>query len=301
MSNQPTPISPFEQIRETDTDGQHVWAARKLMSLLGYPRWSDFKPVIDRAMEDCTKSGRTIEEHFRNIPEKSSGGRPGKDYYLTRYACRLAVMNSRARDDTKGIAAHARTYFSDKVEEAEQTDQSKASIEQVIREAKLRVDTREKLAGSYDQLEEIAQEQGMVKARDFERMHGEGHRGMFGMPIGNVAEKHNLTPQPGKKKININDHFGTTNMGAIIVRNAIAGADISNMDDPSNPQMFQANRAAGEQIRDLLMSHGIVPEELPMEPHISIARQIADGQIPLDMIPTEEEPEQIEEPKEEKE
>ncbi len=76
--------------------------------------------AVQRAIEDCAKSGRTIGEHFEVFTDvrknPKAGGRPMKDYRLTRYACRLVVMASRTQGD---VAAQARTYFSDKVEEAE--------------------------------------------------------------------------------------------------------------------------------------------------------------------------------------
>ena len=112
--NTPRRISPFEAIRRTDEDGEDYWLARELMTLLGYPRWGDAKPAIERAMEDCEKAGRRVEEVFRNIPKNPSraGGRPKIDIRLTRYACRLIVMAANPRT-TDAIAAHARTYFSD--------------------------------------------------------------------------------------------------------------------------------------------------------------------------------------------
>jgi len=89
------------------------------MPLLEYTTWQDFESAIRRAIEDCAKSERTIEEHFgifRRPPKNSGRGRPQTDYRLTRYACRLVIMHSRT---TGNIASQARTYFSDKVEEAE--------------------------------------------------------------------------------------------------------------------------------------------------------------------------------------
>ena len=108
----------FETIRHTDEAGDY-WLARELMPLLEYAAWQDFENAIRRAIEDCAKSGRSVDEHFgilRRPPKNSSRGRPQNDYRLTRYACRLVVMASRTSGD---VAARARTYFSDRVDEAE--------------------------------------------------------------------------------------------------------------------------------------------------------------------------------------
>jgi DNA-damage-inducible protein D len=279
--SQPKRISPFETIRHTDEQGEDYWIARELMPLLGYQKWQDFSEAIDRAKEDCEKSGRNVDENFtrsRKIPT-SSAGRPGVDYRLTRYACRLIVMAARSRDDA--IAAHARTYFSDQVEAAETMDAQIVAIEELIRQAMLRVQTRDRLSASYDQLESVASAMGMKTQAQFARLHNEGDVGMFHMSKEELARRHDVPPQKGKKRVNMNDHMATPIMGGIILRNAISGADIEGMDDPTNQDMWDANHAAGAEIRDLLMKHGIVPEDVPPEPHISEARRIADGQLPL--------------------
>jgi len=294
---QPQPskhISPFEAIRHTDEQGEDYWLARELMAMLGYPRWNDAKPAIDRSMGDCEKSGRNVAEVFRIIPQNpgKSGGRPKTDFHLTRYACRLIVMAANPRT-TDAIASHARTYFSDQVEVAEQMgaqpqidkqaqmDAQIAAIEEMIQDARMRVETRDKLTASYNQLEAIAHVMGMSRPAHFARLHNEGDMGMFTMSKDALAQRHGVEPQPGKKKVNMNDHLNTTLMGGIIVRNAFAGADISQMEQPANQDMWDASYSAGREIREMMLKHGIVPEDMPPEPHISEAKRLASGQLPL--------------------
>lgn len=112
-------VSPFAQICHTDELGGY-WTARELMEKLEYATWQDFHNAIKRAMKDCEQAGRDISENFREIPKVSGARGPAqKDYRLTRYACHLIVMT--ARTDS-AVSALARTYFSDKVTEAEQAD-----------------------------------------------------------------------------------------------------------------------------------------------------------------------------------
>jgi DNA-damage-inducible protein D len=291
----PRRISPFETIRHTDEQGADYWIARELMPMLGYSNWQDFAITIDRAIEDCQRSGRNVEGNFRDLPKKSGRGRPGKDYHLTRYACRLVVMASRTQD---AIAAHARTYFSDQVEAVETMDAQLMAIEAMIRQAMLRAQTRDRLSASYDQLEAVASAMGMKTSSQFARLHNEGDVGMFTMSKEALAQRHDVPPQKGKKRVNMNDHMATTIMGGIILRNAFAGADIEGMDDPTNQDMWQSSHAAGAEIREMMLKHGIVPEDVPPEPHISEARRIADGQIPLSLGgQTDDEPLAIEAPK----
>jgi hypothetical protein len=114
----PALSSPFEAIRHTNESGDY-WTARELMPLLEYSTWQKFEEAIQRAMTDCAKAGRDVQENF-NLQAKNSAksaGRPGKDYRLTRYACRLIAMTAQT---SGSVAAQARTYFSDRVDDAEQ-------------------------------------------------------------------------------------------------------------------------------------------------------------------------------------
>jgi DNA-damage-inducible protein D len=281
--SQPQPakrISPFEAIRRQDDAGNDYWSARDLMALLGYPRWQDAKPAIDRAMTDCEQADRNVALNFRNIPENSAKrGRPRDDLFLTRYACHLVVMAANPRDNA--IAAHARTYFSDQVEVAEMLDAQLDAIEALIQEAMIRVAARDKLAASYDHLEVIAHAMGMTKPGEYAKLHDQGDIGMFNMSKSTYAERYGIEPQPGRKRVNVNDHLAAPLMGGIILRNTIAGADIEGMDDPTRQDMYDASYGAGREIRELLQRHGITPEDVPPEPHISEARRIAEGQVPL--------------------
>ena len=288
--NEETPrrISPFETIRHTDDQGSDYWLARELQPLLGYSNWQDFATAIDRAREDCEKSGRNVGSNFREPPKKSGRGRPGKEYILTRYACRLVVMAARTPD---AIAAHARTYFSDQVEAAETLDAQLCAIEDLIQQARMRVETRDRLSASYDNLEAIAAAMGMTRSAHYARLHNEGDLGLFTMSKEALAERHDVTPQRGKKKVNMNDHLATPIMGGIILRNTFAGADIEQMQSPTNQDMWDANFQAGKEIREMFLKHGITPENIPSEPHIAETREIAEGQIPLAMIPAPSLPE----------
>ncbi len=120
----PVPTSPFEAIRHADPAGDY-WMAREPMPLLEYSSWQRFEEAIQRfeeaiqrAMADCVKAGQGVEETFSlDVNVSGKRGPKQKDYHLTRYACRLIAMTAQTAGD---VAARARTYFSDRVEEAEQ-------------------------------------------------------------------------------------------------------------------------------------------------------------------------------------
>ncbi|HUY79206.1 MAG TPA: hypothetical protein VMV29_20730 [Ktedonobacterales bacterium] len=82
QANEDETQSPFERIRHTDEGGDY-WLARELAPLLEYSAWQDFDTAAQRAMADCAKSGRSVDEHFeviREIPNNSEAprGRPLK-------------------------------------------------------------------------------------------------------------------------------------------------------------------------------------------------------------------------------
>lgn len=85
------------------------------MEQLGYPRWADFEPVIERAKTAAHNEGFNVRILFRVTPEKS-GGRPRVDYQVSRYAAYLIAMNGHPSKPEVSAAQH---YFVVKTREAE--------------------------------------------------------------------------------------------------------------------------------------------------------------------------------------
>ena len=113
---QSTGRAPSDTIRHSDEAGEY-WLARDLMPMLEYSSWQRFEEVIQRAIEDCAKSGRAIQDNFnQNVKIVGKRGPGQKEYRLTRYACRLIVMAARTSGQT---AALSRTYFSDQVDKGD--------------------------------------------------------------------------------------------------------------------------------------------------------------------------------------
>jgi len=98
----------FESIRHINEYDAEYWSARELMPHLGYENWQNFEVAITRAKESCKNAGQDPNEHFLLAPVKSTGGRPGTDYTLSRYACYLIAQNG---DPRKEEIALAQNYF----------------------------------------------------------------------------------------------------------------------------------------------------------------------------------------------
>ncbi|MBN3948949.1 MAG: hypothetical protein HWQ38_21770 [Nostoc sp. NMS7] len=118
--NQP---SPFDQIKQVDTDGNEYWLARELMPILGYQQWRQFDDAVSRAIAACENIEQESEKHFLRLTAKSTGGRPRDDFKLSRYGCYLTAMNG---DPRKPEIAAAQSYFVVKTREAETQTQLKA-------------------------------------------------------------------------------------------------------------------------------------------------------------------------------
>jgi len=110
--------SPFEQIKQTDENGNEFWYARQLAKILEYTDFSrNFVSVINKAKEACANSQQEVSEHLVEANEVLEAGHGAKQTYpsfkLSRYACYLIVQNA---DPGKEVVAQGQTYFAVQIE-----------------------------------------------------------------------------------------------------------------------------------------------------------------------------------------
>ena len=105
-------LSVFEQIKQTDINGNEFWMARQLAKALEYTDFRNFLSVIDKAKDACKNSGQLVDEHLVEFNEEITHGKGAVNLYpsykLSRYACYLIVQNA---DPSKEIVALGQTYF----------------------------------------------------------------------------------------------------------------------------------------------------------------------------------------------
>lgn len=106
--------SPFDDAM--GDDGR--WSARDLQLLMGYSRWGNLTPALDRAMSGAKNQGLRVQEVFLRSQKNPSeqGGRPKEDLRLTRMGAYLLAMNG---DPKKPEVAAAQMYFAVRTREAE--------------------------------------------------------------------------------------------------------------------------------------------------------------------------------------
>ena len=74
------------------------WSVRDLQELLGYTKWDNFIPVIDKAKIACSNSGQAVEDHFAGVGKMvdiGSGTKRPRQNFGTRVLVFLFVANAR--------------------------------------------------------------------------------------------------------------------------------------------------------------------------------------------------------------
>ena len=88
----------FEEIRQTDENGNEYWTGRQLAKVLEYTDFRNFIAVVTKAKEACANSGQSVDHHiveFNEMIDLGKGAqREVESYKLSRYACYLIVQNA---------------------------------------------------------------------------------------------------------------------------------------------------------------------------------------------------------------
>ena len=113
--------SPFDAIREVDSEGREWWNSRKLARLLGYLKYWNFERLMDKVATFLQQEkGLDLKEHMVEIEEmaqlNNGGWRQVKSIKLSRTACLAIAMNA---DKKKPIVNAAKGYFSSNLTSSE--------------------------------------------------------------------------------------------------------------------------------------------------------------------------------------
>ena len=169
----------FEEVKQTDENGNEFWSARDLSRVLEYSEYRHFLPVIERAKEACVNSGQTIENHFEDILEMvaigSGAQRKTESVKLSRYACYLIVQNA---DPGKEVVALGQTYFAvqTRLQEIRQMDE----YNRLSSEDEKRLFLRNEMAKHNTQLAAAAKDAGVIEPLDYAIFQNHGYMGLYG-------------------------------------------------------------------------------------------------------------------------
>jgi DNA-damage-inducible protein D len=65
----------FEQIKQSDENGNEFWMARQLAKVLDYNDFRNFTSVIQKAKEVCNNSGQDVKDHLVETNEEITHGK----------------------------------------------------------------------------------------------------------------------------------------------------------------------------------------------------------------------------------
>ncbi len=109
--------SPFDAIKEVDSEGREWWNSRRLAQILGYQKYWNFERLMDKAATFLQQSkGLDLREHMVEITEMAQLGagttRQVTSLLLSRTACITIATNA---DQRKPMVKAAGEYFSDRI------------------------------------------------------------------------------------------------------------------------------------------------------------------------------------------
>ena len=237
-------LSLFEQIKQTDENGNEYWAARQLAKVLEYTDFRNFSAVITKAKEACTNSGQLIENHLVDfnemVPIGSGAYRQMESVKLSRYACYLVVQNA---DPGKEVVALGQTYFAvqTRMQEIQQMD----AYNQLNSENEKRLFLRNELAKHNTQLAAAAKQAGVVESVDYAIFQNHGYMGLYG----GLDAKGIHTKKRLKKSQQILDHMGSTELAANLFRATQTEEKLRNENIKGKQKANQTHLEVGKKVR----------------------------------------------------
>lgn len=252
----------FESI-VCDYNGVECWSARELHKLLGYVQWRNFLAIVDKAKSACQNAGMAVDDHFADVSKMVSLGsgseREVDDMMLSRYACYLVAQNG---DSRKPEIAFAQNYFAVQTRRAELIEQRLLDYE--------RVQVRAKLAETEKVLSGVLYERG-VDSKGFAIIRSKGDKALFHIDTKLLKRK---LKDPASRPLA--DFLPTISIKAKDLAAEMTSVNVQTKDlygqEPIEKEHVDNNSA----VRDMLVSRGIYPEQLPPAEDIKkVERRVA--------------------------
>ena len=253
-------MSVFEQIRQTDENGNEFWAARQLAKAIEYTDFRNFLSVIEKAKEACKNSGQKVEHHLVEFNEVITHGKGAVQVYhsykLSRYICYLIVQNA---DPSKEVVALGQTYFAvqTRLQEIRQMDE----YNRLNTEDEKRLFLRDEMAKHNIQLAAAAKDAGVIEPIDYAIFQNHGYMGLYGgLDAKGIHNKKGL-----KKSEQILDHMGSTELAANLFRATQTEEKLQRENIKGKQKANQTHFEVGKKVRKTIADlGGTMPENLPV-------------------------------------
>lgn len=254
----------FEQIKQTDGNGNEYWMARHLSKALEYTDFRNFSSVVSKAIEACKNSGQPVENHIVEFSEMvaigSGAEREMQSYKLSRYACYLVVQNA---DPCKEVVALGQTYFAvqTRLQEIRQMDE----YNRLSTEDEKRLFLRNEMAKHNTHLAAAAKDAGVIEPLDYAIFQNHGYMGLYGgLDAKAIHKKKGL-----KTSQQILDHMGSTELAAKLFRATQTEEKLKREQIKGKQKANQTHYEVGRKVRRTIKEiGGEMPENLPVEDSI---------------------------------
>lgn len=253
--------SVFEQIKQTDAEGNEYWGARQLSKILEYREFRNFQPVIEKAKEACVNSDQPLNDHFVEFHEEIGHGKGATQQHPSvkhsRYACYLIVQNA---DPSKEVVALGQTYFA--VQTRLQEISQMEAYNRLSTEDEKRLFLRNELKKHNIQLADAAKDAGVIKPLDYAIFQNHDYMGLYG----GLGAKEIHAKKGLKKSQQILDHMGSTELAANLFRATQTEEKLRRDEVKGKTKANKTHYEVGKKVRKTIEElGGTMPEDLPTE------------------------------------
>lgn len=235
-------------------NGMTYWSARKLMEMLNYSDYREFKKVINRAIKACLSIGLEIDDNFIPIEIEIDGSKVN-DYKLSRFACYLISINGNPKNPE---VAKAQAYFISLAEAFKNYLNESNNLDRLI--------IRDEITDKERSLSGVANNAGVMNYPLFQNA---GYRGLYNM---NMRELKRIRGIDVKESLL--NYMGKTELAANLFRITQTEEKIKNERISGQRDLEYTAEKVGEKVRETIINiQGTLPEYLPKESHINDVRK----------------------------